>query len=371
MYRILVFGMTSNYGGVESVIMNYYRNFDKNRLSLDFLCTSKNVAFEKEILKMGGKIFTIHSRHNSPLKYYFELKKFFQQNAEKYDCIWINMNNLVNIDYLYFAKKYGIKRRIIHSHNSSIMERGIKGRLKEIIHNKNKIKVSKYATDFWACSNAAAEWMFPKEVLDKVKIIKDAINVDLYTFNPSIRKKIRIKYNLVNKKVIGNIGRLSYQKNQEFVLDIFNELHKVDRDYKLILIGQGSDEKILKDKVNKLKLKDDVMFTGMQTNVADWYNAFDVFLFPSRFEGLGVVALEAQANGIPVYASKGKIPLNVKINDNFYFLPLSKDKKFWANKIINGNNYREQSGKIKENFIKKGYYLKYAAIKLENVFIKK
>ena len=135
MYKILVFGMTENPGGVESVIMNYYHYMDKNTFHFDFLCNSYNkIAFEEEIISNGSQTFHFPARSKNYKKYKKELKNFFENNASKYDAIWVNVCSLANIDYLKMAKKYGIKRRIIHSHNSQNMD----SRLRGILHKYNK-----------------------------------------------------------------------------------------------------------------------------------------------------------------------------------------------------------------------------------------
>ena len=147
MKRVLVFGVTENPGGVESVIMNYYRNIDRNKIQFDFLCNTKEVAYEDEIIKMGGKIYKITGRSVNRRQYMNDMEKFFSENAKKYTTIWVNVCSLANIDYLKFAKKYGIKYRIIHSHNSENMDSKLRG----LLHKFNKKIIIKYATDFWAC----------------------------------------------------------------------------------------------------------------------------------------------------------------------------------------------------------------------------
>lgn len=370
MYKVLVFGMTSNYGGVESVIMNYYRNFDLQKISLDFLCTDKNIAYEHEILQRGGHIYKIHSRYSNPIRYFFDINKFFKNNSQRYDCIWLNMNNLVNIDYLKLAKKYGIHRIVLHSHNSRIMESGLKGKIKGFIHRKNKSVVSNYATDFWACSKAAAKWMFPKCDLSKITIIKNAINIDNMSFDKSSRKEIRNKINANNDLIIGNIGRLSYQKNQLFLIEIFREVHYQLPNTKLIIVGSGEDEEKLKQKIQEVGLEKSVLLVGSQRNVRSWYSSFDFFLFPSRFEGLSVSLIEAQANGIPILASSNVSPKEIKINNNIFFLDLEKGNSAWADKVISllGNKRLEYS-RIKNNFISAGYDISKAAKEVQKLLI--
>lgn len=373
MYKVLTFGMTDNYGGVESVIMNYYRKFDHKKIKMDFLVTSSSeIAYSSEIKKYNGKIFTIPSRHSNPITYYKNVKEFFKTHAREYDCFWVNMNNLVNIDYLKLAKKYGIKRIIIHAHNTQLMETGIKRKIREGIHKYNKKQLFRYATDFWACSQDAANWFYDKKVLSKVCIIRNALREDKFSYKESNRAKLRKKYSLGNKTVIGNIGRLNYQKNQSFLLDIFAQYLVLDKSAKLLLIGKGEEEKALKDKAKKLNIASNVIFLGMKENVIPWYSVFDMFVFPSHFEGLGLVLLEAQANGVPVLATKDAIPADVKVNENLEFISLSKSAKYWADKIkknLDNNTRIKNKETIVTNFRKSNYDIDLEAERVEKLFL--
>lgn len=362
--------MTPNPGGVESFLMSYYRKIDRNKIHFDFLCnTHKKIAYENEIKELGGKIFKISMRSKHPVRYKYELKNFFKNNSKNYDCIWINVNSLANIDYLKMAKKYGIKRRIIHSHNSENMDSKLRG----LLHEHNKKIIQKYATDFWACSSSAAKWFYTDDLIPKVKIIKNAIDLNKVKFDPKKRKSVREKYNLKGNYVIGNVGRLHFQKNQSFAIDVLNDLIKKDKRVKLVLVGDGPDKNKLKEKVKSLNLDNYVIFTGIQTDISGWLSAFDLFLFPSRFEGLPIAGLEAEANGLTVIAAEDCISSELKINSNFKFLSLKKSAYIWANEI--GNNYqsyqRISQEEIIANFRKSGYEINSEVQKLERLFIGK
>ncbi len=189
--KVLVFGITDNPGGVESVIMNYYRNIDREKVQFDFLCNTEIVAYEEEIKKLGGKIYRVTARSKDIKKYKEDMKNFFSNHAKEYACIWVNICSLANIDYLKYAKKYGIKRRIVHSHNSQNMDSFLRG----MVHRLNKILLAEYATDFWACSEDAGKWFYYDLVREenKYKIINNAIDVEEYKYNPNIREEYRRK----------------------------------------------------------------------------------------------------------------------------------------------------------------------------------
>lgn len=369
--RILVFGMTQNPGGVESVIINYYRNINKEKFQFDFLCNTEVVAYEEEILKLGGNIYRITARSNDRKKYKEEMNNFFQKYASRYSTIWVNVCSLANIDYLIYAKKYGIKYRIIHSHNSQNMDSKLRG----ILHKINKNIVKLYATDFWACSEEAGQWFYKKNIMqsNKYQIVNNAINTEKYRFNNDIRKDVRKELDLQEDLVIGNVGRLHFQKNQIFLLDIFKEIKNIENNAKLVLVGQGEDEKKLKERVKALGLENDVMFLGVRYDVERIIQAFDSFVFPSVFEGLGLSIVEAEASGINVFASKDVIPELVKMSKNFYFISLKENAEYWAKQIINKRNYNREKecDQTIQEIRSKGYDIIIETRKLEKYFERK
>lgn len=371
MYKVLVFGMTENPGGVESFLMNNYRNINSHKIHFDFLCNTINkIAFEDEILKNNSRIFNIYPRRKDPFRFRKELNDFFRKHANEYNCVWINLNTLVNIDYLKVAKKYGIKRIIVHSHNSRNMDTGFKGYITQKLHNLHKRQLQKYATDYWACSSFAAKWFYTNDLLKKVKIIKNAIDVNNFSFNEKKRQSLRQKLHLENNLVIGNVGRLHFQKNQMFILDVLSYLVKLNPKVKLVLVGQGPDKEKLENRVNELNLQKYIIFAGVQDDIQEWLSTFDLFIFPSLFEGLGIAGLEAEANGLSIYASDKVIPQELKINSNFKFLDLGKGPQFWAQQIEKSNFERENQEAIEKNFQNSGYSIESSVQKLEKYFLK-
>lgn len=369
MTRVLVFGMTENPGGVESFLVNYYRNIDRNKLQFDFLCNSHEpVAYEDELIALGGRTFHITARSKDRQLYRKELEEVFKKHAKEWSAIWVNVCSLANIDYLKIAKRYNIEKRIIHSHNSRNMDSMLRG----VLHYINKLSLEKYATDFWACSEDAARWFFYGETLKKTEVIHNAIDVNRMKFDPEKREKIRDKYGLQDKFVIGNVGRLHFQKNQEFAVEVFGIYHKKHPDSVLVLVGQGEDEEKLKAKVSVYGLSDSILFPGVQKDIQGWLSSFDFFLFPSVFEGLGIAALEAQAVGIPVLASKGVIPEEVKLNDNFEFFDLKEGPEAWCEKLDAMSSWQRAEYKtVKENFVKHGYDIETEVSKLEELLLQK
>lgn len=368
MYRVLVFGMTQNPGGIESVIMNYYRSINKEKFQFDFLCNFYDkAAYEDELNELGGTVYHIAARSENYFRYRKELNDFFRSAIGKYQAIWVNICSLANIDYLIMAKKYEIPRRIIHSHNSQNMD----SRLRGILHGRNKKRVVRYATDFWSCSETAAEWFYQDEILRKVVIIRNAISVDRMAFDENKRTEYREKLNWSDKYIIGNVGRLHFQKNQKFLLEILKEVLAEVPEARLVMVGQGEDDEMLKSCADQMDVRDKVYFAGMQTDIPGWLSAFDLFLFPSKFEGLPVAALEAQANGVPVLASLNVIPEEAKVNENFMFYSLEQGAESWSRKVadMKENCNRINMKLVEKNFAGNGYDIKTEVEKLEALFM--
>lgn len=370
MYKVLVFGITENPGGVESFLVNYYRKIDRKKIQFDFLCnTYKEVAYENELKSLGGRVIHIAMRSKEPIKYHRELNEFMERHASDYQAVWVNVCSLANIDYLKVAKKYGIKKRIIHSHNSQNMDKQIR----KILHMFNRRKIDSYATDFWACSDDAAKWFYGDTLQSKVIIIKNAIELDSVSFSSEKREALRSKYGISDKFVIGNVGRLHFQKNQLFALEIMKYLSRKIPDAVLMLVGQGEDEKKLRQRAEELNIREKVIFTGVQSDIGGYLSSFDLFLFPSVFEGLGIAGLEAQANGLPVLSSYSVIPEELKLTKNFHFKKLEDGAESWANEIekLSSDLKRTDKNEIENSFTKAGFNINTEIKRIEKLLMER
>ena len=234
-YKILMTGMSPVLAGTETFIMNYYRHLDSSIFQVDFIKRTKEpIVFEDEIISKGSKVYYLPRKGKNPLKYMRELRDFFATEGKKYDAIWYNAMAIPNLDLLEYAKKYGIKTRIIHSHSS--MFKG--NTIRQILHNVNRSKLPKTATHFFACSGIAADYMFPDEIRSSAKIIQNAIDVENFSFSEKDRLDLRTELGWNDCKVIGNVGRLDIQKNQPFLIDVFNEACKKNPNLRLVIIGK-------------------------------------------------------------------------------------------------------------------------------------
>ncbi len=368
--RILQVGMTNNIGGLETYLLQQFNNLNKDRLIYDFVnvTISDHIVFENELKKNGSIIYNICSRRKNPIKHYLQWIILFVKHRKKYEGVVLNSLSLEYVFPVFAAKIFGINIRIIHSHNSGF-ENKINIKRKFLI-TFNKILLNFSATDYWACSQKAGEWMFGKN--KNFTVIHNAINSDNYKFDAVIREKIRCKLNFENKFVVGHVGRFSYQKNHKFLINIFYEVQKIEPDSILMLVGDSvNDDKILvetKEQVKKLNIENKVLFLGMRNDVPDLMQAMDCFVFPSHFEGLGIVAVEAQAAGLKSYLSD-VITYEVKITDLIDFISLKESPEYWAKQILSNRNYIRKD--MTDEIQKSGYDIKTEIKKIEKFYLEK
>lgn len=336
MKKVLIVGLSEIVGGTETFLMNYYRKINREHIQFDFLTNKEHIAFEDEIRQLGGKIYKVLSPKAGYIKYKKSIRNFFEIHAKEYLAIWMNTSILINLDYLKYAKKYGIKSRILHSHTC----RNFKGPLFGFLHFINKkISVKKYATDYWACATAAGKWFYTEDLLrtDSFCVISNAIDVDKYKYNESIRQLYREQLDLGDAFVLGTVGRLIPLKNHSFMIDILAEILKKRENSCLVLVGDGELFDALKEKANHMGIADKVKLLGSRQDVPQILQTMDVFLLPSEFEGLPLSLLEAQAAGLVCYASD-VITDEVKVTSEVNYLPLESGAKKWADTILEKTN---------------------------------
>lgn len=349
-------------GGVEAVVMNYYRHIDHEKIQFDFICDedSTNIPYE-EIESLGGKVIIIPP-YQKINKYVKELTKVLKEG--NYKIVHSHINAL-SVFSLYCAKKAGVPVRIAHSHSTTNKVEWKKNMLKQCLKPFSKL----YATDYFACTEHAGRWLFGNKEYDKgnVYVLNNAIDLDKFKYDEKIRKEKRKELGIKdNQLIIGHIGRFVAQKNHNFLIDIFNEIHKKNNNSILILAGQGPLMDEIKSKVNNLGLTSNVKFLGQRNDANELYQAFDIFLLPSIYEGLGLVLIEAQCAGNLCFAST-EVPKIAKTTDNLEFIPLSASPEDWATEIL--TKIENHQRKVHTNEIKKsGYDIKEEAKKLEKKY---
>lgn len=346
-----------DYGGIEMVVMNYYRHIDRSKIQFDFIVfEGSELPQRKEIEELGGRVFEVPSLKH-PFAYSNAIFKLFEKN--KYDIVHANMNTL-SVFPLRMAKKAGVPVRICHNHSTAGPGETKKNILKNILRHFSKI----YPTELFACSEYAGKWLYGDKA--SFRVIKNAIDIDRFKYNEKTRADVRRKLGIEDKLVLGHVGRFELQKNHDFLLDIFHSVHQINPKTALLLIGEGELEDKMKKKADELGLKDSVFFLGTMNDCAPYYQAMDAFALPSLYEGLGMVAIEAQAAGLPCFLSD-RVPKETAITDSVYTLSLEQTLDEWAEFIlekVTKNKRKDESVKIREA----GYDIELEAEKLMGIY---
>lgn len=346
-----------NRGGLETMIMNYYRNIDRTKVQFDFLVHRFDKAnYDDEILSLGGKIYHLPNLNPFSKVYLNSLDEFFKSHRE-YKIVHCHLDCMSAIP-LKVAKENGVPIRIAHAHSSN-QTKDLKYPLK--LYYKTKIR--KYATHLFACSEEAGKWMFNT---NQFFVLPNAIDSKLYSFNEDKRNKIRNELQLNNQLVVGHVGRFNSVKNHTFIIDIFNELHKINPESVLLLAGTGNLMNDIKDKVNKLKLSDNVKFLGLRSDIPDLMQSMDVFVFPSLYEGLPVTLVEAQASGLPCIISD-KVPIECKKTDSVQQISLEKSAKYWAEVLLKASKSERRN--TYDEIVSSGFDIRSNATKLLEYYI--
>ena len=358
MIRILQVVNDMHRAGLETMLMNYYRNIDRTEIQFDFLTHRPNKSdYDDEIISLGGKVYYAPRLYpqNYP-KYFKWMKAFFAENPE-YKIIHSHIDTMSYLP-LKAAKKAGVPVRIAHSHNTAI-DKDFKYPLKLYF----RTRINGVATNRLACGYEAGKFLFKGKPF---KVIPNAVDADIFLYDEVLRKKKRAELGLENSFVVGHVGRLSYQKNHKFLIKIFDAVLKKESAAKLMLIGVGEKEQEIKEQVKFLGLDDKVLFLGNRSDVNELYQAMDVFVLPSLFEGIPVVGVEAQFADLPCLFSD-KTPGEVKFNVRTKFVGLDNSPEFWADEILatRGGTPRTRD---REDIVNSHYDIKIAHSILEEYY---
>lgn len=328
-FRVLHVVSKMSFGGVQAIIMNYYRNINRENIQFDFVVQDETeYEFNEEIKKLGGNIFFVSPMHVNRKKFEKQLSNILDEN--RYEVIHCHQNFL-NIIPLRVAKKKRVKNRISHSHNCYKASSLLKG-IQRIIFKKI---ISMYATHFYACSYDAGVWLYGSKLMNnKGRIINNAINIRKFAFNNNIRCQIRKELNIDNKYVLVHVGMFGEAKNHKYLIDIFKELEKINENSILLLIGEGELLNNIKNYAKGLNLENKILFLGKKANIDQYLMAADVFVFPSKYEGLPIALIEAQASGIPCIVSKEAVKREIDYTGNIEFISIKLHPKEWAQKIM-------------------------------------
>lgn len=361
--RVLMVIGKMDRGGAETIVMNLYRNINRNRVQFDFAVhTYDKGDYDDEILALGGRIFYFPQyKVYNEIIYRKKWNEFFKTHGSEFKFVHGHIGSCATI-YLSEAKKFGIKT-IAHSHSCM---NGLYGKCFKILSFPQR-----YIADwFLGCSDEAGIDRFGKKVVSNYKIYKtlsNGIDAKAYIYNPKIRNEYRKRFNVDDKLVIGHIGRFTYAKNHKFLIDVFKEIRKMREDSVLALVGRGELETEIREYVEKAGVSDSVIFGGVRSDISDFLQMYDVFVFPSIYEGLGIALVEAQAAGLPCIISD-IIPSIACVTPNCKKLPLNDSPKAWAAEII--DMYEKTDRTNTYEYIKKsGFDIESVAQKLEDFYV--
>lgn len=330
-YTVLHCLASMNIGGAETFIMNIYRHIDRTKYNFCFLLNKRECDYTNEIEKLGGKIYTISPRSRGIMSYCKALDTFFEEHKGEFNAIHLHTSSLSSLEVLYYAKKHGIKKRIIHSHSTK--QEGI---IHNIIHWLNKPHVKNLATDYLACSIVALEWLYKYTGIKKCAIvINNGIDLERFRYCDKNRDEVRRNHGIASDEiVIGHVGRFDIVKNHSFLIEIFESYQKINPHSRLVCVGTGATINNIKELVARKGLENKVIFAGLQQDIHKYLSSFDYFVFPSLYEGLPVALVEAQASGLMIICSN-KVSPEARLSNYLSHFPLENNSEEWANYISN------------------------------------
>ena len=352
--KVLHFAPGFLYGGIESRLLDWYSYIDRSKVKFDLLKQSNNcndTPLIAKFRKLGGEVYNIpRFTPRNFIKYALEISLFFKEHQGEYDVVHSHSLS-TGFFVMYYAKKYGVKKRILHSRTSKTDGSFIKRNTNNLL----KSLACLYATDYFACSKLAGYWGFGRDRMDnnKVRQMKNGVQLSKFEFNVDVRKQTRIELGVDDKFVIGNVCRLTEAKNFPFILNLFSQLLQVEPNAILLIVGDGPLLEAITKKTIELSIENSVIMCGRKENVAKYYMAMDVLFSPSLWEGFPGTILEAQASGLPCIISS-TITEEIKMSDNLLQMDLDRSVDTWIKEIVNFKNQDRKTDVI-EIIRAKGY----------------
>lgn len=353
-------------GGVAKLLYDYYKNMDHNKVHFDFVIGNyyDNGIYEDYFREQGCKIYKIAKKTEDKETYLNQIEKIIKNG--NYDVIHSHYG-MYSFDVMQIAKKYDIKKRIAHSHLAYEPTSTVQ-KLKSVVR---KYVAKENATDLFACGRDAGIYMWGKRAVEtgKVHIMKNAVDTSIFAFSKDKRIEKRKELGVEDKFVIGIVGRLSEQKNYPFLWKVYKKVLEKRNDTALVVVGRGTEEKEIKSLAKKMGIYDKINFLGIRDDVPELLNAMDLFVLPSRYEGLPVVLVENQSNGLMSFASD-KITDEMAVTDLVNFLPIEDTEEQWVEEICNYKPSIENRESYRQQIIDNGYDIKSASLEMQNFYLK-
>lgn len=352
-------------GGDARLIYEYYSCMDKTKVHFDFVIYDfyENGLLEQPLRDMGCTIYKLPQIKKDRKACLNGLEKVIKEG--NYDVVHSHRGGR-GFFVMYYAKKYGIKKRVVHSHVANESVSFIKKMLNVFLSKIAKM----FATDLFACGKDAGIYMWGKNNYAKgdVSIMTNAITIDKFGFSQDVREAKRKELGVDDKLVLGIVGRMTAQKNYPFLFRVYKEVLKVRQDVVLVVVGRGLQEEAIKAYARELGIEKEILFLGLRDDVSELLNAFDIFLLPSLFEGLPVVLIEAQANGLKQIVSN-TITDEVDITDLIEYLPIDEGEQQWVERINAYKNNVAERNTYSQKVAKAGYDIVVESKKMQNFYL--
>ncbi len=342
------------------MLMNLYRKIDREKIQFDFIVDHpEQLYFAEEVKALGGKIYSMPTFKGYNIRQVKKAWRNFFQSHPEYKILHSHVRSYASI-YIPIAKKYGLYT-IIHSHSNSNAS-GISALVKKIL----QYPLRNCADYLLACSQKAGEWLFGKKACNsnRFEVFENALDIEKYQPNTAVRNRYRSELQIEDKTAYGHVGRFHESKNHMFLLEVFSKIHSRDDNTVLLLVGDGSLREDIENKIVELGIKDSVILLGNRSDIAECLWCMDIFLFPSKWEGLGLSLIEAQAAGLPCYVSD-TVPKEATLSDLIEYLPINSSEQ-WLTAIMNSDKTRRD---VRENIKKAGYDICDSVKKLTELYL--
>lgn len=364
MFKVLHIVGGACYGGISQVVLNYYKNIDRDKIHFDIAVTDKYIGHIANVLEsMGCKIFPVCLKSENLKLYKRQIKDILRNGG--YDAIHVHGNDTSWVT-LRIAKQMGIKLRIAHAHSAGHLGKDtltfrIRQSLCQFLNNH-------YATHLLSCGRKAGEFIYGKAgvKMKKHKVLPNAIDTSVFSFNPERRARMREILGLSNCFAVGMIGRIASPKNTVYAMSIFKAIKDLIPNAKLVMVGNGPDEDATKAEAYRLGLNRDVLFLGQRNDVYDLYQAIDLYMLPSLYEGFPVAAVEAMSTGLPCLLSD-TITDELNFGSKIHYLPLKDVHKWAVTSTLYVTDHDRNGGQLEAKT--NGLEIRNTAKQLERIYI--